>query len=212
MNCDDVFSWVLALPCKVICCYILVSPRRPVSGIGFELFSRRMSVHVKHFVPLYFKRFGSTHVFADLKHRVVNQRCCHNVFQNSQIAQINASIFDASTQQKWSCVCLAWSLNAHKLYAGHGFSNMHGVWCTLRRSLLSVEWLHTVVAMFVETQTQENGDVEFDPANDQNLIQFLKFHSKDLDDVWKMLWKVAWTSRQQELAAKTRKCSTLPQK
>ena len=33
---------------------------------------------------------------------------------------------------------------------------------------MSVEWLHSVVAMFVELH--ENGEVEFDTANDQDYI------------------------------------------
>lgn len=88
------------------------------------------------------------------------------------------------------------------MYAGHDFSIIHAVWCASGGHLLRVGWLHSVIAMFVEPH--ENGEVKFDPANDQNYIHTVAEIStgKIIDDVWKMLWKVAWTSRQQDFAQK----------
>ena len=52
---------------------------------------------------------------------------------------------------------------------------------------MRVGWLHSVIVMFVEPH--ENGEVKFDPANDQNYIHTVAEIStgKIIDDVWKML-------------------------
>lgn len=178
--------------------------------IGFELFSRKMFVNVfKIFVPLYFKCFGSTHVFADLEHRVVNQPCCNNVFQNGQTAQIKSSVLHSLTQQKWSCVCLAWTFERAKNVCRSWFLNHSCCLMCFRRALVETRMVAQCDSNVCWTARKWRSEIWSSKWSKLHTYSCWNFHRKNHWWCLENALKGGMNEQAARLCAKTFKCSIM---